>query len=70
MLLVDEVKTIGVDKVPTQTEFEKDEHGLSVQDEAVKRLGKLNALPFEDTLLSIDTKTAAGKFLFDLVNIC
>ena len=38
-LLVGEGKTIGVDKVPTQTEFEAAEHGSSVQDEAVKKLG-------------------------------
>jgi len=69
-LLVGEGKTVGVDKVPTQTEFEAAEHGSSVQDEAVKKLGKLNVLAYEDILLSIDTKTAAGKVAFNLVNTC
>ncbi len=35
-LLVGEGKTVGVDKVPTKTEFEEAEHGSLVQDEAVK----------------------------------
>ncbi len=37
-LLVGDGKTVGVDKVPTQTKFEKAEHGSFVQDEAVKKL--------------------------------
>ncbi len=36
-LLVGGGKTVGVDKVPTQTKFEAAEHGSSVQDEAVKK---------------------------------
>ncbi len=36
-LLVGEGKRVGVDKVPTKTEFEAAEHGSSVQDEAVKK---------------------------------
>ncbi len=43
-LLVGEGKTVGVDKVPTKTEFDEAEHGSSVQDEAVKKLGDLNVL--------------------------
>ena len=69
-LLVGEGKTVGVDKVPTQTEFEAAENGSSVQDEAVKKLGELNVLAYEDIHLSIDTKTAAGKVAFNLVNTC
>ena len=42
----------------------------SIQDEAVKKLGKMNVLAYEDILLSIDTKTAAGKVVFNLVNTC
>ncbi len=38
-LLVSENKTIGTDKIPTQTEFEMTEHGSSVQDDAVEKLG-------------------------------
>ncbi len=43
-LLIGEGKTVGVDKVPTQTEFEEAEHGSSVQREAVKKLGKSNVV--------------------------
>ncbi len=39
-----EGKTNNFDKVPTQTEFEIAEHGSSVQDEAIKKLGELNVL--------------------------
>ena len=46
------------------------ELGSSVQDEAVKKLGELNVLMYEDILLSIDTKTAAEKIAFNLVNTC
>ena len=60
-LLVGEGKTVGVDKVPTQTEFEMAEHGSSVQDEAVRKLGELNVPEYEDILLSINTKTADEK---------
>ena len=67
-LLVGEDKTVCVDKVPTQSEMA--ELGSSVQDEAVKKLGELNVLMYEDILLSIDTKTAAGKIAFNLVNTC
>ncbi len=48
----------------------KAEHGSSVQDEAVKKLGDLNILAYEDIFLSIDTKTDAAKVAFNLVNIC
>ncbi len=68
LLLVGEGKTVGVDKVPTQTMFKMAEHGSSVQDAAIKKLGKINVLPNEDILLSIDTKTAPGKVAFNLVN--
>ncbi len=44
---------------------ENAEHGSLVQDEAVKKLGELNVLAYEDILLSIDTKTAAGKVAFN-----
>ena len=46
------------------------ELGSSVQDEAVKMLGTMNVLAYEDILLSIDTKNAAGKVAFNLVNTC
>ena len=69
-LLVGEDKTVGVDKVPTQSEDEMAELRSSVQDEAVKKLGKLNVLTYEDILMSIDTKTAAGKVAYNLVNTC
>ncbi len=65
-LLVDEGKTVSVEKMPTQTEFEKAEHGSSVQDEAVKKLGKLNVLAYKNILLSIDTKNA-GKVAISLI---
>ncbi len=68
--MVGEGKTVGVDKVPTKTELEEAEHGSSVQDEVVKKLGDLNVHAFEDILLSIDTKTAAGKVALNLVNTC
>ncbi len=42
--MVGEGKTVGVDKVSTKTEIEEAEHGSSVQNEAVKKLGKLNLL--------------------------
>ncbi len=66
-LLVGEGKTVCDEKVPTKTKFEEAEHGPSVPDEAVKKLGDLNVLPYEDTLLSIDTKTPAGKVAFNSV---
>lgn len=56
--------------VPTQTEFEMTEHGTSVQDEAIKKLVKLTVLAYEDILLSIDIKSAAGKVAFNFVNKC
>ncbi len=59
--LVGEGKTVGVDKVTTQTKFEKAEHSSSVQNETVKKLGDLNVLAYEDVLLFIDPKSAAGK---------
>ncbi len=46
------------------------EHCSSVQDEAVKKLCNLNVLAYEEILLSIDTKNAAGKVAFNLVNTC
>ncbi len=49
-LLAGEGKTGGVDKMPTKTKFEEAEHGSSVQDEAVKKLGELNVLAYEDIL--------------------
>ena len=36
----------------------------------MKKLGALNELMYEDFLLSIDTKTAAGKIAFNLVKTC
>ena len=66
-LLVGEGKTVGVDKVATKTEFEEAKHGSSVQDEAVKKLGDLNVLAYENILY---TKIAAGKVAFNLVNAC
>ncbi len=69
-LLVGQCKTVGVDKVPTETKFEEAEHGSSVQDEAVKKLSDLNMLAYEDILLPIDTNTSAGKVAFNLVNTC
>ncbi len=65
-----EDKTASDDKVPTRTEIEDAEHGSSVQDEAIKKLGDVNVPAYEDILLSIDTKTAAGKVVFYLVNTC
>ncbi len=44
------------------------EHGSSVQDEEVKKLGKLNLLAYENILLSIVIKTAAGKVAINLFN--
>ena len=44
--------------------------GSSVQDEAVKKLGELNVLMYENILLSTDAKTAARKVAFILVNTC
>ncbi len=61
--LVGEGKTVGVDKVTTQTKFEKAEHSSSVQNETVKKLGDLNVSAYEDIL-------AAGKVAFNLVNTC
>ncbi len=55
-LFIGEGKTVGVDKMPTQTEFEIAEHGSSVKDEAIKKLVKLNVISHEDILLSIDTR--------------
>ncbi len=69
-LLVGEGKILGVDKVPTKTKFEEAEHGSSVQAETVKKLGEFNLLAYEDILLSIETKTPAGKVAFNLVNTC
>ncbi len=66
-LLVGEGKTVGVDKVPTKTECEAAEHASSVHFEAVKKLGDLNVLLYEDIILSIDNKTAAGKVAFNLL---
>ncbi len=69
-LLVTKGKTVCVDKLPNQTEFEKAEHGSSVQDEAIKKLCKLNMLAYEDNFLLINTKNTAGKVAFNLVNTC
>ena len=69
-LLVEEGKTVGVDKMPTQTEYEMVILGTSFEDKAVTKLGELNVLAYEDILLSIGAKTAARKVTFNLVNTC
>ncbi len=66
-LLVDEGKTVDVDNVPTKTEYEEAENGSSDQDEAVKKLGDLNVLAYENILY---TRTVTGKVAFNLVNAC
>ena len=43
-LLIGEGKTVGVDKVPTQTEYEMAALGTSIEDKAVTKLGELNVL--------------------------
>ena len=65
-LLVEEGKTVGVDKMPTQTEYENAALGTSIEDMAVTKLGELNVLAYEDILLSIDTNSSAGKVAFKL----
>ncbi len=68
--LVGEDTTIGVDKVPTHTEFQFAEHGSLVQDEAVKKLRDLHVIAYGDIFLCVDTKIAVGKVEFNLVNTC
>ncbi len=69
-LLVGEGKTIGVAKVSTQIKFEMDEHGSTVQMKLLRILESLNVLARENILLSINTKNAAWKVAFNLVNTC
>ncbi len=67
-LFIGEGKTVGVDKMPTQTEFEIAEHGSSIKDEAIKKLVKLNVISHEDILLSIDTRLLLERL--HSVNTC
>ena len=52
-----------MDKVLTQIEYEMGALWMSIEDKVITKPGELNVLACEDILLSIDTKTTAGKSL-------
>ena len=57
----------GVDKIPTQDEYEEALKGNEDLDKQIIKLGELNKLVYEDLILSINTSSSVGKVVFQLV---
>ena len=58
---------LGVDKIPTQDEYE---NALEVDmdlNKKIIKLGELNELAYEDLILSINTSFSIGEIAFGLV---
>ena len=57
----------GVDKIPTQKEYENPlEGGMDLYKKIIK-LGEMNELAYEDLILSINTDSSVGKVEFKLM---
>ena len=66
-LLVGNGSKVGVDKIPTQSEFERALEGSTDLDKEIVQLDELNELAHEDLLLSNNTGSSVGKVVFGLV---
>ena len=66
-LLVSTGTTPGVDKIPTQEEYDEALEGNNNLDKRIVKLGELNELAYEDLILSINTNSSVGKVAFGLV---
>ena len=66
-LLVSIGTTPGVNKIPTQEEFENALEGNEDLNKKIVKLGELNELAYEDLILSINTSSFIGKVAFGLV---
>ena len=66
-LLVSTGTTPGVDKIPTQEEYDEALEGDDDLDKKIVKLGELNELAYEDLILSINTNSSMGKVAFGLV---
>ena len=54
----------GIDKIPTQDEYENALEGDLNLIEKILKLGELNKLACEDLILSINTSSSVGKVAF------
>ena len=59
--------SIGVDKIPKQSEFEEALEVITDLDKKIIKLGELNELAYEDFILSINTDSSVGKVVIELV---
>ena len=66
-LLVSTGTTPGVDKIPTQDEYESALDKDEDLNKKIIKLGELNKLAYEDLILSINTSFSVGKVAFGLV---
>ena len=66
-LLVSTGATPGVEKIPTQKEYESALEGNEDLNKMIVKTGELNKLAYEDLILLINTTTSACKVAFGLV---
>ena len=66
-LLVSTGTTAGVDKIPTQEEYETALEGNEDLDKKIVKLDALKELAYENLILSINTSSSVGKVAFGLV---
>ena len=66
-LLVSTGTTPGVDKIPTQEEYENALEGNNNLYKTIVKLGELNELAYEDSILLINTSSSVSKVAFGLV---
>ena len=59
--------TVGVDKIPMQSEFERALEGSTDLDKKVVKLGELNKLTYEDLILLINKDSSIEKVAFGLI---
>lgn len=62
--------TMGHDTIPNSDELELAKSGTSDDDKKIVKVGELNLLAYEDTVLSINATTAIGKVAFSLAKNC
>ena len=67
ILLVGNGSTVGVDKNPSQSEFERALEGSTDLYKKIVKLSKLNKLAYEGLILLINTDSFVGKVAFGLV---
>ena len=63
-LLVSTGSAPGMDKIPTQEEYENALEGDDDLNKKIIKLGELNELAYEDLILSINTSSSVGKVAF------